>query len=101
FPTRRPSDLPGTSSPVSLEEGSNAGGGGIAARNMAGGVNLVAYQLYSDAGLTQVWGETIGTDTVAGTGTGAVQALSVYGEVPSANSPAGTYTDTITATITF
>lgn len=92
---------PGTSYTVSLDEGSNAGGGGIAARNMASGVNLVAYQLYSDAGLTQVWGETIGTDTVAGTGTGAVQALSVYGEVPSANSPAGTYTDTITATITF
>jgi len=92
---------PGTAYTVALNEGSNAGAGGIAERNMANGANLVGYQLYSDASLSQVWGETTGTDTVAGTGTGAVQALSVYGEVPSANSPAGTYTDTVTATVTF
>lgn len=92
---------PGTTYGVALNEGLNAGGGGIMARNMINGADLVPYQLYSDAARTQVWGLTAGTDTVAGTGTGAVQPLTVYGEVPSANFPAASYTDTITATISF
>jgi len=62
----------------------------------------LGFQLYSDSAHTQVWGNTIGTNTVTGTGTGTAQTLTVYGRVPQQSTPAaGTYTSTITATITF
>jgi spore coat protein U-like protein len=58
--------------------------------------------LYSNAGRTTVWGNTVGTDTVAGTGTGATQSLTVYGRVPVQSTPgAGTYTDTVITTVTY
>ena len=64
--------------------------------------NTLGYSLYQDAAHSLVWGETIGTDTVAGTGTGASQALTVYGRVPSqATPPAAVYNDTVTATVTY
>lgn len=93
---------PGTGYTIALDEGLNAGGGGVAARAMINGASdLVPYQLYADAGRTAIWGETVGTDTVAGVGTGAVQAYAVYGRVPSASFPAASYADTITATVTY
>jgi spore coat protein U domain-containing protein, fimbrial subunit CupE1/2/3/6 len=66
--------------------------------------NFVAYQLYRDAGRALVWGNTIGTNTLAGTGTGLNQPYPVYGRVanPSTNNAAdGSYLDTVTATITY
>jgi spore coat protein U-like protein len=51
-----------------------------------------------------VWGASTGTNTVAGTGTGANQVYQVYGQVanPSlSNAAPGSYQDTITATITY
>jgi spore coat protein U-like protein len=62
----------------------------------------LAYGLYRNSARTQNWGETIGSDTESGTGTGAAQTLDVYGRVPASQSPAaGGYEDTITATLTF
>ncbi|MEZ0471935.1 spore coat U domain-containing protein [Luteimonas salinilitoris] len=92
---------PGTDYDIALNEGLNAAGGGITARAMANGADLVPYQLYQDAGRSVVWGDTLDTNTLAGTGTGAVQALPVYGRVPSASFPAATYVDTVTATVTY
>ncbi len=89
----------GTPYVIALNEGLN--GTDIASRAMSDGTNLVPYQLYQDAARTVVWGETAGTDTVAGTGTGAVQQIPVYGLVPSANFPAASYADTVTATIIY
>lgn len=66
--------------------------------------NFVGYQLYSNATRTQVWGNTTGTNTVAGVGNGLNQPYPVYGRVanPSVNNAAtGSYLDTITATITY
>lgn len=68
--------------------------------NGGGTTYYVPYALYRDASRTQAWG-TIGTDTLSGTGTGADQAITVYGQVPSANFPALSYTDTVTATLTY
>ncbi len=49
-----------------------------------------------------MWGNTIGTDTVAGTGTGSNQSLTVYGRVPVQSTPVGaTYTDTVIVTVTY
>ncbi len=66
-------------------------------------------QLFTDAARTTNWGQTIGTDTVTGTGAGFAVAnavaLNVYGRVPDtvANQsvPAGNYTDTVTVTVTW
>lgn len=83
--------------------GLNGGGGGaINARRMINGADTVAYQLYSDAAHTLVWGNTVNTDTVAGTGNGLAQALTVYGRVPTQTTPpAGIYTDSVTVSVTY
>jgi spore coat protein U-like protein len=85
--------------------GLNAGtgtGATVAARKMTSGANTVNYTLYSNSGRTTVWGNTVGTDTVAATGNGAAQSYTVYGRVPpQAAPPPGTYTDTITVTVTY
>ncbi len=71
-------------------------------RKMSSGGNTVNYALYSDSGRTINWGNTVGTDTVAGTGTGASQSYTVYGRVPPQTTPApGTYTDTVNVTVTY
>ena len=86
--------------------GLNAGtatGATVTTRRMTGpGANLLNYALYSNAGRTTNWGNTVGTDTVAGTGNGTAQSLTVYGRLPAAqfNTP-GAYSDTITATVTY
>ncbi|MEO6928900.1 MAG: spore coat protein U domain-containing protein [Casimicrobiaceae bacterium] len=78
------------------------GGGNINARQMALGANRIAYQLYSNTTRTTVWGNTVGTNTVAGTGNGNVQNLTVYGSVPAQTTPsAGVYTDTVVVTVTY
>jgi spore coat protein U-like protein len=44
----------------------------------------------------------VGTDTVAGTGNGTDQPLTVYGRVPAGQqAPSGSYTDSVTGTITY
>lgn len=76
--------------------------GSVSARTMVNGANSVGYQLYSDTGRTVVWGNTIGTNTVASSGTGSAQAFTVYGQVPAqATPPAATYTDTVNVTVTY
>lgn len=70
-------------------------------RQMISGANLIPYGLYRDAARTLFWGNVIGTDTLAGTGTGATVQIPVYGRTPSTDFPPGSYEDTITATITY
>jgi spore coat protein U-like protein len=77
-------------------------GATVAVRKMTSGGVTINYSLYSNAGRTTVWGNTIGTDTVASTGTGAAQNFTVYGRVPAQTTPApATYTDTVTVTVTY
>lgn len=62
----------------------------------------INYAIYRDTNRTQTWGVTIGTDTVAGTGNGTVQNITVYGRVPPQSTPAaGVYTDTVAITVTY
>jgi spore coat protein U-like protein len=65
------------------------------------GSQFVPYALYRDLARTQAWGTTIGTDTLGGVGTGLPLPTLVYGRVPSANFPALSYADTVTATLTY
>lgn len=78
-------------------------GATVGNRIMTGPGNAtIGYSLYKTAARTTVWGNTVGTDTVSGVGNGLAQAYPVYGRVPAQATPAaGTYTDTVTATITY
>jgi spore coat protein U-like protein len=85
--------------------GLNAGtstGATVTNRKMTGpGGALLNYSLYSNSSYTTNWGNSTGS-WVTGTGTGAAQRLTVYGQIPAnQNRISGTYTDTITATITY
>jgi outer membrane usher protein len=94
---------PGTAYTVALDNGQN--GTDVNSRKMANGANLVPYQLYRVAarGAGDVWGSTTGAggNVLAGSGTGSTVSIPVYGRVPSANFPAGSYNDVITATVTY
>lgn len=89
---------------VALNAGSNAGGASnFGARTMKSGNNTLGYQLYLDAGRSSVWGDgTASSGTSAGTGTGSAQTLTIYGRLPSlANVVPGSYTDTVTVTVSY
>ncbi|WP_205746093.1 MULTISPECIES: Csu type fimbrial protein [Dyella] len=80
----------------------------IANRLMAGTAagntgSTVQFQLFTDVARTTIWGNTPGTDTVTGTGTGVTQTLTVYGQVPvQAFTPRpDNYLTSITATVNF
>lgn len=82
-------------------------GGGSAAtitvRKMTGPASaIINYGLYQNAALTTNFGNTVNTDTVAGTGNGTTQTITVYGQVPAQASPApGSYADVVNVTVTF
>jgi len=91
----------GTSWNVGLDAGTSAGAT-VTTRKMKSGASLLPYSLFSDSGHTVNWGNTVGVDTVSGTGTGASQNLTVWGRLPAGSVPAaGTYADTVQATISF
>jgi spore coat protein U-like protein len=72
------------------------------ARKMTQGVNAVTYGLYRDAARSQAWGQTTGIDTLAGSGSGALQNITVYGRIPTQTTPPpGSYSDTINVTLTY
>jgi spore coat protein U-like protein len=78
------------------------GGNNINGRRMINGTNTVGYQLYQNSARSTVWGNTPGTDTVPGSGSGAAQTLTVYGRVPPQTTPpAGTYNDAVTVTVSY
>jgi spore coat protein U-like protein len=71
-------------------------------RKMSKGAETVTYGLYRNSGRTQPWGDSIGSNTVAGVGTGLAQSFAIYGRVPSQPTPSpGTYTDTVVVTVTY
>jgi spore coat protein U-like protein len=92
----------GTAFDIGLNQGV-APGATVTARKMTGpGSQLLNYSLSRDSARTLNWGNTDGTDTVGGTGTGSAQTFTVYGRIPALQSAgAGTYQDTITATVFF
>lgn len=86
---------------IGLDAGA-APAGTVATRLMTSGAATVGYQLYSNAAYTTNWGNTVGSDTVPGTGSGGPVVLTVYGRVPPQATPApGTYSDTVTVTVTY
>jgi spore coat protein U-like protein len=86
---------------IGLNEGTTSGGT-VATRKMTSSSETVDYRMYSDPSRSTVWGNTVGTDTIGGTGNGAAQAFTIYGRAPVQTTPGpGLYTDTVTITIIF
>ncbi len=86
---------------IGLDNGANVLAG---QRRMIGPASeTVSYGLYQDSGHATAWGNTIGTNTVAGTGTGNSQLYIVYGDIPGPQpSPdPGGYADLVNVTVTF
>lgn len=104
-----------TTADISLDNGLHSSAGTPATRRMSDGSatpNYMSYDLFlptsaasaAACAYTTEWGSTSGTDTLAPSGawTGSSQSFNVCGSVPSAQTPpAGSYSDTITATVTF
>lgn len=96
---------------VALNVGTGTGAAFAAGRLMSSGTNTLQYNLYTTAALATVFGDGSGaTATMAGTGAGlaaatAANTLTVYGQLPdnAANQLAapGSYTDTITVTVSY
>lgn len=94
----------GTQFEIGLSDGA-AGGAMLTSRRMAGTVlpsQTVQYQIYKNAARTQVWGSTIGGNTMSSTATGLPQAFTGYGLVPAQPTPSSQlYTDNLVVTITY
>lgn len=75
-----------------------------AQRNLVSGANVLAYDMFKEAGHTTRWGDT-GAELVSGTGSAAQQTLTVYGQIAEGQtlvSGNGTpYTDTVLVTLTY
>jgi spore coat protein U-like protein len=91
---------PNTGYQIGLNEGTSPGATTNQRRMVSPTTTALNYQLYSDAARSSIWGNTPGTDTVTGVGTGLPQDYTVFGAVPAAQLvPADEYGDTITVRI--
>lgn len=84
--------------------GPSANSGGIAVRQMkwSGGADRLAYNLFSDASRSQVWGDGTAAAPVyvPGVNRNAPQQLIIYGRIAAGQDVSiGSYTDAITVTV--
>jgi spore coat protein U-like protein len=94
-------------SPYAIGMGLGANASGNQRRMTSGGSNYLNYGLYQSTGTTQPWTTatnsttcTTAGDCVLGSGTGSASAVTVYGDVPSGQTPvAGSFTDSVTMTV--
>jgi len=92
---------PNTSPSIGLDSG-QYGAGDVTRRNLFDGAHSLAYQIYSDAGYSSVWGNgTNGASPLSVSGDGNADNASMYIEVFSGQTQlnVGTYTDSVTAEI--
>jgi spore coat protein U domain-containing protein, fimbrial subunit CupE1/2/3/6 len=91
----------GAAATIGLNPGSNASG---SVRRMANGSVYLTYEVYKETARTSVWGNS-GIDLYdAGTApSSAAQTFTVYGRVAAGqtSATAGSYADTLTATVNF
>ena len=88
---------------TSIDLGLGANATGATRRMAAGGGDYLTYQLYQDSGRTTVWGSGGSAgQTIAGAPSKAPRTFTVFGRVPAGQYvPAGSYADTVIATINF
>jgi spore coat protein U-like protein len=79
------------------------GNGSYTQRHMTKAADVLNYQIFSDAGMTTIWGDgSGGTSTVGSAGGAASQDFQGYGAIPAGQwvSP-GSYEDVITVTVSY
>jgi spore coat protein U-like protein len=93
----------GITGKITLGQGQNSATGstdGQPLRRMTDGTNFLSYELYQDAGRTQIWGNTDGTSSSV-TGTGSASNTNLYIKIPAGqNVPAGNYQDVVELKVT-
>lgn len=90
----------GATATVGLGTGSNASG---STRRMSdGGSNYLSYELYQDSGRATVWNGGSGALTLTAAPSKTARDYTVYGRISSNQDvPAGSYADTVVATVNF
>jgi spore coat protein U-like protein len=85
---------------IGLNLGANANG---STRRMANGSNYLTYELYKEVGHTNVWGNSGGDlYTPSSAPSKDARTFTVYGQVPAGqDAAAGSYSDTVVATVNF
>ena len=90
----------GATTTIALDLGGNASGS--TRRLTDGSSNYLSYQIYQDSGRTTVWGTGTDVQTPAAAPSKAARNFTAYGRVTSNQDvPAGSYADTVTATVNF
>jgi spore coat protein U-like protein len=87
---------------IGLDAGTH--GGSVTTRKMMVGTagSTLNYSIFRNSGRTLNWGNTVGTDILQSTATGAAVQYTVYGQLPAGQPlTPGTYSDTIAATVTY
>jgi spore coat protein U-like protein len=83
-------------------DGGLSGASNPSQRVMSQASQNITYGLYRDSARAQPWGDSVGTNAAAGSGSGLAQTLTVYGRVPAQTTPSpGTYSDTVVVTISY
>jgi spore coat protein U-like protein len=90
----------GATASIALGAGSNASG---STRRLGdGGGNFLSYELYSDSGHSTVWNTGAGTLSLTAAPSRAPRDFTVYGRIAgNQDVPAGSYGDTVVATVNF
>jgi spore coat protein U-like protein len=86
---------------IGLDSGLNAE---VSTRRLKNGTVYLAYEVYKESGRTNVWGNAgVDLNDAGAAPSSAAQTFTVYGRVSSGQTSAiaGTYTDTLTATVNF
>jgi spore coat protein U-like protein len=83
--------------------GAGAGSGATTTtRKLTSSGHTLNYTLYQDASRSINWGNTVATDTVSATAGLTATTHTVYGRIAgSQNTTAGSYTDSVTVTVTY
>lgn len=90
---------------VGLRPSNNSSAGAGLMSAPPGNTDQVPYQLYQNAAMSSIWGNTATASNagngVAGTGTGASRSHTVYVRAPSADYQPGSYSDTVTVVVNY
>jgi spore coat protein U-like protein len=87
---------------IGLSAGTATGATVTTRRMTSPALGTLNYTLFRDGARTQNWGNTVGVDTLISQANGTAQQYGVFGRLPAGQSATvATYTDTITATITY
>lgn len=91
----------GTTYEIALDAGAGSGAT-VSSRKMTYLTNTLTYELFRDSARLLTWGDTTLINTVVGVGDGEAASHTVYGRIAAGQyEVAGSYSDTVTVTVTY